>query len=194
MSVEQAKFLTRKKLLSRMFELVRLLLGLQYVIIGVNWWYKILPFPSQVDLPLAFYKHDILRPMIESGWMFDATKLIELLAGIALLFNRWIPLAMVVAMPIALMTFTLDAVPFGLLLANPDAVTLPQFRAAMLDMVYFGGAVLVMQGFLMACLLRNYLPMLAMRSSPDLAELAPAADASGAATSFSLQASRLFAG
>lgn len=130
---------------------VRWLLGLQSIASGLNWWVKILPFPNiheQVNGPV---KHEILRTMVESGWMFTTTKVIELVLGLALIFNRQAVLVLVLAFPIMLMTFLLDLFPF---VGNIGAFARGEASGAVLfhsflDMLYFGAGVFVMQAYLM---------------------------------------------
>ena len=131
---------------------VRWLLGLQCLLSGLNWFVPLLPFPT-MSVPLEGpMKHAILGTMIDSGWMFTSAKVIEMLLGLALIFNRHAVLALVVSFPIILMTFLLDLFP---LLGN-----IPEFLAggvngatmwaSFLDMLYFGAGVFVMQAYLMS--------------------------------------------
>jgi len=144
---------------------VRLLLGLQYLLGGINWWYKILPFPSITDPVASANKHAVLMAMIETGWMFQTAKLIELLTGLALLFNRFIPLMLVVSFPVALSTFILDAMIGPTLVGFLGGTTsFAVLWAKFLDLVYFGGCVLAMQGFLMIAYFDRYRPMLVARA------------------------------
>lgn len=88
---------------------VRWLLGIQCLLVGLNWWFKILPFPNLFDPPGMPVKSAIIRVMIQSGWMFTAAKAVEVLLGLSLIFNRYVPLMLVVSFPVIFMTFILDA-------------------------------------------------------------------------------------
>jgi hypothetical protein len=148
---------------------VRWLLGIQCLLSGLNWWYKVLPFPNMFDPPGMPVKSEIVGVMIHSGWMFTAAKAIELALGLALLFNRFVPLMLVVAFPVLLMTFMLDALigstVMGWLGGN---VPIQHLWAKLLDATFFGGAVIVMQVFLMLAYFDHYRPMLAFKARPDV--------------------------
>ena len=89
---------------------VRILLGLQFLLGGINWWFKIFPFPSINDPAIIFspdlpQKVEAGRMMIETGWMFHLAKIIELTTGLALLTNRFAPVMLVASASVALSTF-----------------------------------------------------------------------------------------
>jgi hypothetical protein len=143
---------------------VRYLLGAQYVMSGLNWWVKLLPFPSLSDPPAPSYKHEILGAMIHSGWMFGASKAIELTTGLALLLNLFVPLMLVVSFPIALATFILDALIFSTVAAwLMGAATTGLLMDKLWDAYFLGGMLFVMQVYLMFAYIEHYRPMLAMR-------------------------------
>jgi len=144
---------------------VRWLLGIQCLLSGLNWWFKVLPFPNMFDPPDMPVKAEIVRSMLDTGWMFTAAKAIEVALGLALLANRFVPLMLVVSFPVIFMTFTLDANFIPALFAwwNGTAPFDP-FARKFLDMVYFGGACIVMQVFLMLMYFDVYRPMLSART------------------------------
>lgn len=146
---------------------VRWLLGVQCLLSGINWWFKILPFPNMFDPPDMPVKAEIVRAMLNSGWMFTAAKVIEVALGISLLTSRFVPLMLVASFPVIFMTFMLDA---NFLPAFAGWLTgsapFQPFAAKFLDMVYFGGACLVMQLYLMLCYFDCYRPMLAFKVTP----------------------------
>jgi hypothetical protein len=167
--------------------IVRYLLGAQYVVSGLNWWVKLLPFPSIGDPPAAAYKHEILGAMIHSGWMFGASKAIELTAGLALLLNLFVPLMLVVSFPIALATFILDALVFSTVAAwLAGAATTDVLLDKLWDAYFLGGMLFAMQVYLMFAYIQHYRPMLAMRGR---AEAAP----KGALAAGAMQALAVFA-
>jgi len=160
-----------KTQLDRLVLWVRILLGLQYVMSGLNWWYKIFPFPSLSDGLNFPQKHAVITAIIQTGWMFDLSKAIELATGLALLANVFVPLMLVVSFTIALVTFAVDAWIFptiGLWLAGQTAFA--NVVAKVLDLIFFGGCVLAMQAYLMFALFHYYRPMLVARPKlePDL--------------------------
>lgn len=144
---------------------VRLLLGVQCVLSGLNWWVQILPFPNMHVELTGPAKHEILTAMIDSGWMFTSAKVIEIAVGLALLFNRYAILLLVIAFPILFMTFILD---FTLLLkAIPQWIggemSGRNFFAAILDMLYFGAGVWLMQCYLMCEWFSDYRQLFAVK-------------------------------
>lgn len=163
----------------RMIVAVRWLLGLQFLLSGCNWFIKMLPFPNMHDdrsaMPL---KYQIVAYMIGTGWMFQLAKIVEVLAGLALVFNRWVPLMLCASMSVTVTTFFMDAwnvTPFVNWLRGTAS-----FEAAwkyLFDALFFGGCVLVMQGYLMLNYLHVYRPMLQAR-----VEAHPAQAAGGART------------
>jgi len=153
-----------EKQLERLVLVVRIMLGVQYVLSGFNWWFKIFPFPSISDGTHFPQKHAVLTAMIETGWMFGMSKAIELLTGIALLTKRFVPLMLVVSFPIALITFAIDGYIFSTIQVwVAGQVPFGNVIAAFLDLIFFGGCVLAMQAYLMFALFHYYRPMLVAR-------------------------------
>jgi hypothetical protein len=88
---------------------IRILLGLVYAINGFNWFFKIItPYPSMSDFVNFMPPPDIVGAMIDQGVMFHAAKAIELVTGIALLTNRFVPLSLVAAMAVTVPVFIVD--------------------------------------------------------------------------------------
>ncbi|MBP6031771.1 MAG: hypothetical protein KA533_10145 [Sphingobium sp.] len=144
---------------------VRWILGLQCLMSGLNWWFKILPFPNIAEPLVLPMKSEIVATMIKSGWMFTAAKCIETGLAISLLTNRFTVLMLVVAFPVLMMTFLLDTIPF--LLGIPKWIvgdmTGRNMWAAFLDMLFFGGSVFFMQIYLMLEWVNRYVPMFVAR-------------------------------
>ena len=146
---------------------VRWLLGVQCLMSGINWWVKILPFPNIFDPADMPVKAAIVRTMIDSGWMFTAAKMIEVALGLALLSNRFVPLMLLVSFPVIFMTFMLDAMIGPTLLAWFAGTASNQaLWAKFLDLVYFGGACLVMQIYLIISYWNVYRPLLRAKATP----------------------------
>lgn len=146
---------------------VRWLLGVQCLLSGLNWWYKVLPFPNLFDPPGMPVKSPIVGAMIQSGWMFTAAKAVEVLLGLALVANRFVPLMLVVSFPVIFMTFMLDAMIGPTVLAWwHGTAPIQHVWAKLLDATFFGGAVIVMQVYLMLIYFDAYRPMLNSRVTP----------------------------
>ncbi len=144
---------------------VHVLLGVQYVLGGLNWWIKIFPFPNYFDVPTGPGKHAVLDAMIATGWMFTSAKIIELLTGLALIFRRYVPLMLVVSFPVALATFLIDAMIFNdVMMWWHGDVSGAYVWSKIMDLIFFGGAVLAMQVYLMIAYFQYYAPMLAPKA------------------------------
>lgn len=92
----------------------RLLLGLAFLVFGLNGFLQFLPMP-----PLPGPGGALMGAFAASGYMFPFIKATEVLVGVALLSSRFVPLALVVAAPV-----TLHIVAFHLFLA-PAGLALP---------------------------------------------------------------------
>lgn len=148
----------------RSVTIVRLLLAVQFLLNGLNWYYKILPFPSILDDHTGPPKDPIVGGMIASGWAFGFAKAIEILTGLSLLFNLYVPLMLAVSLPVALMTFLVDAAILDAVLGwLQGTVSFQVMFVNVLDMLFFGGVILLMQGYLMLFYLDHYRPMLVRR-------------------------------
>ena len=143
--------MTSKAFLVRLADAVRLLFGFQYLLNGVNWWWKLLPYPSINDPRLA-QTPAFVQAMIDTGYMFDGIKVVEVLAGIALLANRWVPLTLIIALPV---TVGIWSVNYFLI---PDVL-----RAQIM-----GWSALLMIVFLALAYFRYYLPFLRAKAEPFL--------------------------
>lgn len=145
----------------------RWLLGIQCLMSGSNWFYKILPFPNIFDPAGLPVKAEIVRTMIESGWMFTAAKLIEIALGLALVLNRFVPLMLVVSFPVIFMTFIIDALIWQYLAGFiMGSVPWSLLSVKLIDAIFWGGACMVMQVFLMFSYFDYYRPMLSFRAEP----------------------------
>ncbi|HTY94136.1 MAG TPA: hypothetical protein VMC02_09625 [Steroidobacteraceae bacterium] len=133
--------------------LVRWLLGLDYLINGFNWFCKIItPYPSTSDF-IAFHPPpDIVGALIDNGLLFPLAKATELVTGIALLSDLFVPLALVLAMPVTVSVFVVDAL-------HPH----PHLRALLM-----GSGALIMNLFLLGAYFDHFRPMLATRGRPRL--------------------------
>ncbi len=92
----------------------RLLLGAIFTVFGLNGFLHFIPQPPHAGLAAVF-----LGGLGASGYFFPLLKGTEVLVGLALLGNRFVPLALTVLAPIAL-----NIVAFHAFLA-PTALALP---------------------------------------------------------------------
>lgn len=133
----------------RLIPLVRILLGLVYLINGTNWFFKIItPYPSISDFIHFMPPPDIVGAMIEHGILFHLAKGMEVVGGLMLLTNRFVPLALVLSMPVTVTVFIVD-------------VFKPEFR---LRAFLMGSGSMVMNTTLLLAYYHHYRPMLAWRA------------------------------
>lgn len=93
----------------RLTDIARILMGVVYLVNGLNWWVKLItPYPSQSDFVHFLPPPDVVGAMIENGVLFHLVKLTELAAGLCLLSNRFVPLALVMALPVTVPVFVVD--------------------------------------------------------------------------------------
>ena len=98
----------------------RLLLGAVFTLFGLNGFLGFLPMPPPEGLAAVF-----MGGLGASGYFFPLLKGTELLAGLLLLGNRFVPLALTVLAPIVL-----NIVAFHLFLA-PGGMALPVIVTAL---------------------------------------------------------------
>jgi|HubBroStandDraft_1064217.scaffolds.fasta_scaffold122812_1 hypothetical protein len=128
----------------------RLLLGAEFFINGLNWWVKLItPYPSVSDGALL-PKGDLVGAMIDTGILFHLVKAAELAAGIALLGNWFVPLALVVVFPVTVNVFVVDV-----------------FLHHRLRGFIMGAGAMLINSFLMLAYLGHYKTMLVRRAAVD---------------------------
>lgn len=121
----------------QLFAATRYLLGAIFLVFGLNGFFQFIPVP-----PLAPKAQAFMGAMIATGYLLILVKAIEVLAGIALLLNRRVPLALILLGPIVvnILLFHLVLDPggafigvfvaglWGALLYDQRAVYRPLFR------------------------------------------------------------------
>ncbi|MCW3838288.1 DoxX family membrane protein [Sphingomonas canadensis] len=139
--------------LDRATQAVRLMLGFAYLVNGLNWFVKIItPYPSISDFVDYMPPPDIVGALIENGIMFHLAKGIEVVTGIALLANRFVPLSLVVAMTVTVPVFITD-------------VFKPEWK---LRAFLMGSGSLVMNVYLLFAYFDHFRPMMALKAAPNL--------------------------
>ena len=84
-------------LVRRLPTVARVLLGLNFFVFGLNGFLNFIPPPSG-PLPEGAVK--LATAFVESGYLFSLIKGTEVVAGLALLGGRFVPLALVVLAPV----------------------------------------------------------------------------------------------
>lgn len=75
----------------------RIILGLIYLLFGLNFFFPFLGTPPQVDGPAESFTTGLFM----SGYFFPLLKGLEVILGLALLARVFVPLALVLLMPIS---------------------------------------------------------------------------------------------
>lgn len=128
---------------------LRILFGLHFFLNGLNFFLHFFNIPLPHN-PVAV---NFVKAMNDTGIVFEAVKVVEVTTGIALLVNRFVPLALVVALPVSVNVFFVDVFLVG---------------------TWFGGYVLgigtlLLNVLLLFAYLRYYRPMLSMKAEPAMA-------------------------
>lgn len=74
---------------------VRLLLGLVFFVFGLNGFLQFIPLP-----PLPGPAGSFMGALVATGYFFPVLKVTEIAAGVMLLSNRFVPLALILLAPI----------------------------------------------------------------------------------------------
>jgi uncharacterized membrane protein YphA (DoxX/SURF4 family) len=72
----------------------RLLLGLVFFVFGLNGFLQFLPTPPAPERAMAF-----MGALAATGYMFPLIKSVEVIGGVLLLANRFVPLALAILAP-----------------------------------------------------------------------------------------------
>lgn len=75
----------------------RILLGLAYLIFGLNFFLQFLPLPPSTE---AMGK--ITGAIYQTGYMFQFIKLTEIVGGLLLVLGLYVPMALIVLAPVTL--------------------------------------------------------------------------------------------
>ncbi|SRR6266542_820894 len=121
----------------------RVLMGLLFLVTGLNGFLNFLPQPSSMPEGAAAFSGALLK----TGYMFPLIMGTQLLSGVLLLFNRFVPLALALLAPVVvnIVAFHAFLAPAGLGLAL---------------------VVLLLELYLAWAYRKSFRPMLAMRSTP----------------------------
>lgn len=87
--------------------IARILLGLIYVVFGLNFFFHFLPMPQPKMSPEATA---FSGGLFGSGYFFQYMKGIEIISGLFLLINRFTPFFLLTLLPISLNIFLYHAI------------------------------------------------------------------------------------
>ena len=82
----------------------RILLGLAYLIFGLNFFLQFLPLPPSTE---AMGK--ITGAIYQTGYMFQFIKLTEIVGGLLLVLGLYVPMALIVLAPVTLNSVLMHA-------------------------------------------------------------------------------------
>jgi putative oxidoreductase len=117
---------------------LRFFLAFDLLLNGVNFWLHFLPITTPASIPAR----ELMQGLITSG-LFNFVKYIELATGLALLVNRYVPLALITMLPLTVVIFWVDCV----LIGTPEGFL-------------YGGTTAVVHVLLMFAYLRYYRSLL----------------------------------
>ena len=80
--------------------IIRILLGLMVLIFGLNKFLQFMPMP-----PLPEAAGEFMGALVNSGYLMVLVAVVEIVAGVMLLINRFQPLALIMLFPILLNAF-----------------------------------------------------------------------------------------
>jgi uncharacterized membrane protein len=121
---------------------LRLFLALDLLLNGVNFWLHFLP----ITTPASIAARELMQGLVVSG-LFNFVKYIEIATGLMLLFNRYVPLALIAMLPLTVVIFWVDCV-----------------LIRTLEGFLFGGTTAVVHVALMFAYLRHYRGLLIARA------------------------------
>src|SRR5216684_1599346 len=123
--------------MKRVIPVARILLGLAFFVLGLNYFLNFLPEPTSMPAPVLAF----LGPFVATKYM-GLVKLIEVTAGALLLANRFVPLALTLLAPIlvAIVHFHVMLEPSGLplpiVLVALELVLARAYRSAFAPMLH----------------------------------------------------------
>lgn len=127
---------------------LRLYLGAWMIVSGTSYWLHQLGFQPIFPQPFGSLpdSNKMLITFVEVG-LFDLVKTLEIVGGVLLVLNIFVPLGLLILFPISAMVFY-------------NAVFLNHRYDGILRLTYMGTACLYMNVVLMLVYIRHYLPML----------------------------------
>ena len=131
---------------------LRLYLGAWMIVSGTSYWLHQLGYQPIFPQPFGSLpdSNKMLITFVEVG-LFDLVKTLEIVGGLLLVLNIFVPLGLLILFPISGMVFY-------------NAVFLNHRYDGILSLTYMGTACLYMNVVLMLVYIKHYLPMLSMNA------------------------------
>lgn len=89
---------------------LRIILGLILIIFGINKFVGFMPMPELPEVAASF-----MGALSKSGYMFPLIGSVEVIVGLLLVLNKWVPFALILLAPVAvnMILFHLNLAPGG---------------------------------------------------------------------------------
>lgn len=131
----------------RIIAALRILFGLHFLFNGLNYMFHFvdIPKPPGGDTAMA----NVLMDAFVNSGLFVIAKSVEVISGVMLIFNLWVPLALVLAFPVTVIIAYMDVMLTGV----------PLYAA-------LGAITLIWNGGLMLAYLPYYRPFLVRSATP----------------------------
>jgi uncharacterized membrane protein YphA (DoxX/SURF4 family) len=92
----------------RIIMILRILFGIHFLFNGLNYTFHFIDIPK----PPAEMANVLMAALVNSG-MFGIAKAVEVLTGLLLILNRFVPLALLVAFPVTIVITYMDVMLTG---------------------------------------------------------------------------------
>lgn len=125
--------------------IARILLGLIFLIVGLNGFLNFIPQPKT---PMPAEAIAFAMALIKTGYMNQLVSCTQIIVAVLLLLNRFVPLALAVIAPVIV-----NIIAYHVFLD--------------IDMIAPGAVVAILEIYLAWAYRKAYLPMLAMRATPN---------------------------
>ena len=100
---------------SKLTKVLRILLGVLLLVHGLN---KFLDYLPHLEMPEA--AENLMNALINTGYLIKIVGVTEVLAGLLLLLNKWVPFALILFAPIGfnIVLFHIFLAPDGILISS----------------------------------------------------------------------------